>query len=46
VSREIPNRKKSANPYCPHFQTKIDDFGLKYCILKENPKNSISGSKR
>ena len=26
------------------FQAKIDDFDLKYCILKENAKNNISGS--
>jgi hypothetical protein len=28
----------------PGFQAQIDDLPLKYCILKENAKNNISGS--
>jgi len=32
-----------ASPKCAHFPVKIADCDLKYCILKENAKNSISG---
>jgi len=38
------SRVKLAPPNCPHFQAKIADFGLKYCILNENAKNSVTGS--
>jgi hypothetical protein len=31
-------------PQCAHFPVKIADCDLKYCILKEKAKNSISGS--
>jgi hypothetical protein len=34
---------KNCFPSCPHFPAKIAAFGLKYCILKENAKNNISG---
>ena len=34
-----------ASPKCAHFPVKIADCDLKYCILKENAKNSISGRK-
>jgi hypothetical protein len=30
-------------PNCLHFPAKFDDFGLKYCILKENSKKLTSG---
>jgi hypothetical protein len=31
-----------ASPNCPYFPAKIDDFGLKRCILKGNAKNHIT----
>jgi hypothetical protein len=34
---------KIASPNCPSFPVKIEDFGLKYSILKKNPKNLITG---
>jgi hypothetical protein len=35
---------KIAPPNCPLLTAKIVDFRLKYCIPKENAKNSTSGS--
>jgi len=32
-----------ASPRCPYFLPQIDDFYLKQCILRENPKNNIAG---
>jgi len=36
---------KNASSRCPYLLAKIDDFGMKCCILKENAKNWISGRK-
>jgi hypothetical protein len=33
-----------ASLYNPLFRAKINNFDLKYCILKENTMNTLSGS--
>jgi len=36
-------REENYPPICLHFEAEIADFGLNCSILKENPKNNITG---
>ena len=36
--------REIASPNYPYFPAKIADFGLNYCILRENAKKAITGS--
>jgi hypothetical protein len=40
------SREKLTSPQCPILLAKIADFGLNYCVPKENAKSATSGRKR